>query len=129
MPKPTLLALLGVLLAAAVSPAQPSGAGSPALTGAIEGRVFDAGRGEFLENALVRVEGTTREALTDATGSYRLSFVPAGEARLRVFYTGLPSLGATKRLEPGPRGHSQSSTDRQRLPARNKIRIHEALPG
>lgn len=57
----------------------------PAATGVIEGRVFDAGRGEFLENALVGIEGTSLETLTDAVGGYRLAPVPAGAVRLRVF--------------------------------------------
>jgi hypothetical protein len=70
---------IGVLWIGALS-AQPT------LTGTIEGRVFDAGRGEYLENALVSVEGTALETLTDATGAYRLSAVPAGNARLKVFY-------------------------------------------
>jgi len=75
-------ALLGVFAPAAV----PSGA--------IEGRVFDAGRGEYLENALVSLEGSALETLTDATGTYRLAPVAAGPARLRVFYTGLGLLTA-----------------------------------
>src|SRR5512140_3819203 len=60
-------------------------------TGSIEGRVYDAGRGEYLENARVTVEGTNLEAFTDSGGFYRLSDVPAGTARLRVFFTGLAS--------------------------------------
>jgi TonB-dependent receptor len=63
--------------------------------------VFDAGRGEFLENALVSVEGTSLETLTDATGAYRLSAVPAGNARLKVFYTGLNSLSVTATVIAG----------------------------
>ncbi|MBI5769899.1 MAG: TonB-dependent receptor [Verrucomicrobia bacterium] len=64
-------------------PAQPAG------TGTIEGRVFDGGRGEYLEKALVSVDGTKLETLTDATGQYRLANVPAGAAKVKVFYTGL----------------------------------------
>src|SRR3954462_3711845 len=58
-------------------------------TGTIEGRVFDAGRGEFLEKARVTVEGTTQEAFTDSSGKFRLTNVPAGEARVKIFFTGL----------------------------------------
>ncbi|MSU50702.1 MAG: TonB-dependent receptor [Opitutus sp.] len=56
--------------------------------GSIEGRVFDPRRGEFLEKARITVEGTKLDVLTDATGMYRLSNVPAGTAKLAVFYTG-----------------------------------------
>src|SRR5689334_19491351 len=62
-----------------------------AATGSIEGRVFDAGRGEYLENARVTIEGTNLEALTDSGGYYRLADVRAGTAKLRVFFTGLAS--------------------------------------
>jgi hypothetical protein len=57
-------------------------------TGSIEGRVFDPGRGEYLEKARVTAEGTREEALTDATGQYRLGNLPAGTVTLRVFFTG-----------------------------------------
>ena len=72
----------------------PALAAAAAPGGAIEGRVFDAGRGEYLENALVSLEGSALETLTDATGAFRLAPVPAGPARLRIFYTGLAPLTA-----------------------------------
>lgn len=62
-----------------------------AATGAIEGRVFDTGRGEYLENARVSIEGTNTETLTDGIGQFRLSRVAAGTVRVRVFFTGLPT--------------------------------------
>jgi len=73
----------------------------PAAIGVIEGRVFDAGRGEFLENALVGIEGTSLETLTDAVGGYRLAPVPAGAVRLRVFYTGLTPLAEAATVVDG----------------------------
>lgn len=57
-------------------------------TGGIEGRVFDPRRGEFLEKARITIEGSRLEVLTDGTGAYRLSNVPAGIAKLIIFYTG-----------------------------------------
>ena len=62
-----------------------------AATGEIAGRVLDAARGEYLENARVTVEGTSLEAFTDFGGFYRLAGVPVGPAQVRVFYTGLPA--------------------------------------
>jgi TonB-dependent receptor len=57
-------------------------------TASIEGRVFDPGRGEYLENARITVEGTRQEVLTDATGHYRIDHVAPGAVTLTVFYTG-----------------------------------------
>ena len=76
-------ALAGVFSFAIVLSAQ-----GPA-TGTIEGRVFDAGRGEYLERAHLTIEGTTLEAFTDSSGQYRFSNVPAGSAKVKVFFTGL----------------------------------------
>src|SRR2546423_1589118 len=76
-------ALQAVVFAAPA--AEPS-----APTGMIEGRVLDAARGEYLENARVTIEGPPLEAFTDAGGYFRLVNVPAGVAKLHVFFTGQP---------------------------------------
>jgi TonB-dependent receptor len=60
-------------------------------TGTIEGRVFDAARGEYLENALLTLESAGQETLTDDAGQYRFVNVAPGTAKLKVFYTGLNS--------------------------------------
>ncbi len=81
-----LLALLFVIVAAASTrAADTAGAG----TATIAGRVFNPGTGEYLENARITIEGTSLEALTDNVGQYLIANVPAGQARVRVFYTGL----------------------------------------
>ena len=64
-------------------------------TGTIEGRVFDPARAEYLERARVTVEGTSLETFTDETGQYRFANLPAGTARVKVFFTGLASQSAT----------------------------------
>jgi TonB-dependent receptor len=58
-------------------------------TGSIEGRVFDVARDGYLQNARVTVEGTSLETFTDDGGYYVLGGVPAGTAKIRVFFTGL----------------------------------------
>ena len=58
-------------------------------TGTIEGRVLNADNGKYLNNARVTVAGTTLEAFTNSSGLYRLTNVPAGEAKVQAFYTGL----------------------------------------
>lgn len=70
-------------------------------TGTVEGRVLNIGTGKYLNNAKVTVEGTRIEALTNEYGDYRLNDVPAGEAKLRVFYTGLDAETATVTVTPG----------------------------
>ncbi len=91
-----LICVLGlVLLAPAFAAAQ-----LPA-TGAIAGRVASAASGNYLNNARVRLEGTTRETLTDRIGQFRFDNVPAGETQVRVFYTGLAGDAATVTVEAG----------------------------
>ena len=76
-------AAVGLLFIAASANAQT------AATGTIEGRVFNPANGEYVERAHVTVEGTTLEAFSDSSGQYRLTGIPAGTARLKIFYTGL----------------------------------------
>jgi len=57
--------------------------------GTIEGRVLNTRSGEFVERARVTIEGSALETFTDADGNYRIANVPAGTARVRVFFTGL----------------------------------------
>jgi TonB-dependent receptor len=91
MKTPALLAALrraAFALACAALAAAPASAQSTA-TGTVEGRVLNVRNGEYLERARVTVEGTSLETFTDASGQYRLTGVPAGAARVRVFFTGL----------------------------------------
>jgi len=76
-------------------PAQTAGA-----TGTIEGRVSHARSGDYVERARVTVDGTTLETFTDTGGQYRLVNVPAGAARVRVFFTGALE-SATVAVTPG----------------------------
>ncbi len=71
-----------------------------AITGGIEGRVFDAGRGEYLENARVTIEGTALETFTDPSGTFRLTNVPVGTAKMKVFFTGIASPVETVSVSP-----------------------------
>ncbi len=74
---------IGVLLTSLTTRAQP------APTGTIEGRVFDAGRGEYLEKARLVIASSAQETFTEAGGQYRFTNVPAGVVEVRVFFTGL----------------------------------------
>ncbi len=111
------LAVALVAFAAVVTSAQSVG------TGTVEGRVLNVRNGEYIERARVTVEGTGLETFTDSSGQYRLTNVPAGSARVRVFFTGLDvqteavvvTAGATAQrdfsLEAGARRADSKTTD------------------
>lgn len=86
---------LGCVLFAAVLSAQ-----APA-TGSIEGRVYDPARSNYLERARVTLEGTSHETFTDETGQYRFTDVPAGTARVKIFFTGLAPQTASVAVTAG----------------------------
>ena len=70
-------------------------------SGTIEGRVLNATNGSYLGNARVVVEGTSLQTFTDAAGRYRLDGVPAGTARVKIFYTGLPEQSVSISVSAG----------------------------
>src|SRR5918998_1398615 len=47
-------------------------------TGTVQGTVTDAGNGQPLASAQVRIEGTVMGALSDAAGRYTIPSVPTG---------------------------------------------------
>jgi hypothetical protein len=57
--------------------------------GTVEGRVQDRVTGDYLNNARITVKGTNLVALTDSSGFFTLSGVPAGSPTLDIFFTGL----------------------------------------
>jgi outer membrane receptor protein involved in Fe transport len=58
----------------------------------INARVVDAANGQFLRGAVVQVEGTTLQAVSDLQGAVVLSGVPAGHQSLLVSYLGTAAL-------------------------------------
>lgn len=70
-------------------------------TGTIEGRIVSKVTDSYLSNVRVAIEGTNREAITDANGTYRLTGIPAGEARLRAVYVGLEPKTESVRVTAG----------------------------
>jgi len=70
-------------------------------TGTLEGRVFNAATGAALVNARVSIDGSARKTITDATGSFRLGDVPAGDARVAVTYIGMERETATVSVPTG----------------------------
>ncbi|HUR59694.1 MAG TPA: carboxypeptidase regulatory-like domain-containing protein [Opitutaceae bacterium] len=70
-------------------------------TGAIEGRVLNSVTGDYVERARVTIEGTGIETFTDSGGHYRIAHAPAGEARLKIFFTGFEPQIAAVPVSPG----------------------------
>lgn len=69
--------------------------------GTIEGRVQNPASGTFLENCRIRINGTALETLTSPTGSYRISNIPPGTARVTAVYSGFRSQTATVTVVAG----------------------------
>jgi outer membrane receptor protein involved in Fe transport len=94
-----------------VSPAPARQAGSSAgttaggevaaATGTIAGTVRDAATGAPLAEINIIVRGTSRLALTDARGHYRLAGIPAGEHTLSAERIGIAPLQRTAVVQPG----------------------------
>ncbi len=84
------LALLAPLTSFALL-ASPAGTyAQAAATGGISGRVLNTETGSYLNNARVRVSGTSIETFTNEFGEFRLDGLQAGSVTLEVFYTGFP---------------------------------------
>lgn len=70
-------------------------------TGTIEGRVFNARSGGYVENARVTIEGTAIEVFTDPSGYYRIPNLPSGATNVRVFFTGFDRQSASIAVSSG----------------------------
>ena len=91
------------LLALILSEFSSAADASATRTGSLSGLVAFATNGEVLERARVTVDGTSLATLTDSLGLYTFPSVPAGTARIRVFYTGLTPETATVVVNAGQR--------------------------
>ncbi|MDO8545593.1 MAG: TonB-dependent receptor [Opitutaceae bacterium] len=77
--------------------------------GAIEGRVFNQETGSYVNNARVVVEALRLETFTDEYGQYSFPRVPAGEAVVRVLYTGFSPLTRVVAVRAGERAEGNVS--------------------
>ncbi len=66
----------------------------------ISGTVVDSIRGGYLVGAVVRVNGTSRAAMTDTLGRFRIDSVSAGSHQLEVIHPLLDTLGMTLKTPP-----------------------------
>src|SRR4051812_7556054 len=86
--------------------AQVAGAQS---TGNIAGRVLEAGTNAPIASAQVQVVGTTRGAVTNETGAYRIASIPAGQYTLRVMRIGFQSITQTVTVGSGETANADFS--------------------
>jgi TonB-dependent receptor len=93
-----LLAGLAVFLVALPAVAQDAATGS---AGVVTGRVLNPVTKRYLNNAVVRVEGTNLTAVTDQDGNYRLAGVAPGAHKIIVEYEDLDTTSATVTVRPG----------------------------
>ena len=85
---------LAVLVSAPTAHAQSE-------TGVVSGRVTNALTGRTLNNARVTIPAASKVAFTNEYGEFVISGVPAGEATLEVFFTGLDTKAVSVTVEPG----------------------------
>ena len=91
-PLALLFACLGLALAPAQTVAAAESSPSSVSPTTLSGLVTNSATGRTLEGALVVIQGTGRQALTDNQGVYRFTDVAAGSATLSVSYTGLTTV-------------------------------------
>ncbi len=90
---------LGALACALLSPLLALAQNSA--TGVITGRIFNPATGEYVRNAQVSIEGTTRSVASEGGGTYLLPDVPPGPVNVRVTYTGYTTATAAVSVTAG----------------------------
>lgn len=94
-------------------------AAEPTESGSVAGRVFNPSTGEYVRNAEIRIDGTSRVTFSEDGGVYRLENLPAGIAHITITYTGYETVqvqvpvtagGTTNRdFEINPRGATKET--------------------
>jgi iron complex outermembrane recepter protein len=70
-------------------------------TGTIRGRVFNPATKDYVRNAEIHLEGTTRVDYTENDGSFEFNNVPAGTATVTVTYSGYTPARETLNITAG----------------------------
>ncbi|WP_229953945.1 TonB-dependent receptor [Parasphingorhabdus litoris] len=83
--------------------AQNDGSSDDGSTGVVAGTVVNRSTGAALKGALVRVDGTNLETITDDRGHYYFPAVPRGQQIIRVEYLGEQARTAIVSVSPGSR--------------------------
>ncbi len=70
-------------------------------TGSIQGKVKNASTGKLVYNAVVTIEESGRETVTDEYGVYRFSNVPTGEYTITAAFVGMKGQSVTVSVDSG----------------------------
>ncbi len=91
-----------VLAIVAATPAILSAQATPPAAGfaKVQGFVIDSVHNGPLSNAVVLVEGASRQTMTDADGRFELDSIPPGQHRVQVLSAVLDTLGLSMRTPP-----------------------------
>ncbi len=112
------IAILILFTSMAAGNAAEQAVGAPhANTGSIDGRVMNQDTGNYVNNARVFIDALRLETFTDEFGTYIFPRVPAGEAVIRVVYTGFPVQTQTVRVTAGQRAEANISLHTSRATA------------
>jgi TonB-dependent receptor len=77
-----------LLMTALLALASPAAFAQAKAAGTIEGRVLNTANGQYLSKAVISIDGSNLQALSDDYGNYTLTNVPAGEVKIKIAYTG-----------------------------------------
>jgi iron complex outermembrane receptor protein len=103
MKRKSLFPAFTLWLAAAIGLSGPSAVSAADAGVTITGTVSNASTGDFLEGARIEVPALGQSTLTDNTGRYILSGLPAGMLVVSTFYTGLDPAKSTVNATAGGR--------------------------
>ncbi len=120
------LVALGTWLALAISSGHAADAGA---TGTVAGTVTDAGSNGYAMSAVVRIEGTTLQTITDRQGEFVLNHVPAGTHSLVIDYVGTPLKRETVTVAAGQRSSVDIVLPRGDVIMLQEMRIESARLG
>lgn len=120
MKTPKLVTVIAGWFALALTPVISAQTTDGRPAGVIEGRVFNATSGSYLNNARVVIDGTRIETFTNESGEFRLSNVPAGPVRILALFTGLEAQAATVAVAGGQVATQDFSLSRTGTPAIGK---------
>jgi hypothetical protein len=101
------LATVFVLAPHRQADAQTAPPAAPGMS-ALQGFVIDSIHGAPLVNAKVLIEGTSRSAMTDNNGHYRIDSIPVGKHKVVVLHPLLDTLGLVMRTPEYPFGAGES---------------------
>lgn len=96
-PKIALVFIMGLLCASGLLAQRAGG------NGTIHGRIYDADTNRYMDNAIITIEGSANEVVSEQGGFYVIGGVPAGEVSITVNYAGYVTQRRTVTVAAGGR--------------------------